>query len=165
VGDWILLPADISTSARRFEQEGFYQRQVANVIIVNAVATGWNELLDALPGLYRCNSSRGRLRLFPLLDGVQSLINSHDRTWRNSFWQATGSHVAANAWQIFFWLDVRRTFHSGHGADEVEPFFLGIYERRLKPLFESRPADRLATVLTRIWLWWMLHTHRKDLPE
>ena len=163
-GEWLLLPADITTSARRFEQEGFYNRQVANVIIVNAIETDWNELLIALPGLYRCNSASGRLSLFPLLDGVRTMINSHDRKWRNSFWQATGGHVAANAWQIFFWLDVRRTFRSGQGVDEIELFWLNLYERLLKPLFESRPASRLAKLLTRIWLLWMLKTTRNDSP-
>jgi rSAM/selenodomain-associated transferase 2 len=161
-GQWLLLPADISTSARRFEQEGFYERQVANVIIVNAIETGWNELLAALPGLYRCNSTSGRLALFPLLDGVRIMINSHDRKWRSSFWQATGGHVAANAWQIFFWLDVRRAFRSGRGPDEVEPYWLNLYEQRLKHLFESRPAARLAELLTRVWLRWMLYRTGKD---
>jgi rSAM/selenodomain-associated transferase 2 len=161
-GKWLLLPAHISTSARRFEQEGFYERQVANVIIVNAIETGWNELLAALPGLYRCNSIRGRLALFPLLDGVRSMITRHDRKWRSSFWQATGGHVAGNTWQIFFWLDVRRAFRSGLTADEVEPCWLNLYERRLKHLFESRPAARLAELLTRVWLHWMLNRTRKN---
>lgn len=160
-GQWLLLPAEISTSARRFEQEGFYERQVANVIIVNAIETGWNELLESLPGLYRCNSASGRLSLFPLLDGVRALINRHDRKWRCAFWQATGDHVAVNAWQIFFWLDVRRTFRSGQGVDTVELYWLKLYECRLKPLFESRPAARLANLLTRVWLWWLLHATRE----
>ncbi|MBC8018936.1 MAG: TIGR04283 family arsenosugar biosynthesis glycosyltransferase [Verrucomicrobia bacterium] len=163
-GQWLLLPVDISTSARRFEQEGFYERQVANVIIINAVETGWNELLAALPGLCRCDSTSGRLSLFPFLDGVRILINSHDRKWRSSFWRATGGHVAANAWQIFFWRDVRRAFRSGQGADEVKPYWLNLYEHRLKPMFESRPAARLAALLTRVWFWLMLNTTTKKSP-
>jgi rSAM/selenodomain-associated transferase 2 len=163
-GEWLLLPAQISTSARRFEQEGFYERQVANVIIVNAVATGWNELLGALPGLYRC-SATGRLQLFPLLEGVRRLIRSHDPEWRNSFWQATGRHVASNAWQIFFWLDVRRAFRCGGGEDNVTLYWFTIYEQHLKSIFESRCAARLATLLTRIWFRWMLIRHRNDSLE
>ena len=164
-GEWLLLPADISTSARRFEREGFYERQVANVIIVNAVVTGWNELLTALPGLYRCNGISGRLSLFPLLDGTRDIINRHDRSWRRTFWRATGSHVAGNAWQLFFWLDVRRSFYAGQDVDSVTPGCLNFYERRLKPLFESCPAARLAEALTRVWLWWMLRTTRKNQHE
>jgi len=160
-GEWLLLPADISTSARRFEQEGFYERQVANVLIVNAVETSWNELLTALPGLYRCSGASGRLSLFPLLDGIRSMIAGHDRRWRSSFWRATGVHVAGNAWQIFFWLDVRKAFRSGRTVDDVEPGWLHIFDQRLKPLFESRLASGLAELLTRLWLRWMLRRTRK----
>ena len=155
-GEWLLLPADISTSARRFEQEGFYERQLANVIIVNAVATGWGELLQAMPELYRNSSSGGRLMLFPLLDGVRSLIDGHDREWQRSFWRATGRHVSSNAWQLFFWLDVCRSFRSGGGPDEVEPKWLVCYEQHLKPVFESFPAALLAELLTRAWFRWLL---------
>lgn len=157
-GEWLLLPADVSTSARRFEQEGFYERQVANVIIVNAVETGWHELLNALPGLYRCDSTSGRLSLSPLLNGVRTMIHSHDQKWQNSFWQATGSHVAANAWQIFFWLDVSRAFRTGQTVDKIDLFWFTLYEYRLKALFESGTAARLAKILTRVWFWWMLKT-------
>lgn len=155
-GEWLLLPADISTSARRFEVEGYYERQVANVIIVNAVATGWDELLQAMPELYRNSSANGRLLLFPLLDGVRSLIDGHDREWQRSFWRTTGRHVASNAWQLFFWLDVRRSFRSGKGPDGVEPRWFDFYEQRLKPVFESLPAALLAELLTRTWFRWLL---------
>jgi rSAM/selenodomain-associated transferase 2 len=162
-GKWLLLPATISTSARRFEQEGYYERQVANVIIVNAVETGWDELLCALPGLYSCTAN-GHLQLYPLLKGVRRLIDNHDQVWRTSFWKATGRHVAANAWQLFFWLDVRRAFSANRGPDEVAPYWLGRYEHHLKPYFSSQLAACAAQYLTRIWLWWMLHTSRKISP-
>lgn len=163
-GEWHLLQADISTSARRFETEGFYERQVANVIIVNAVATGWSELLAALPALYSCNSG-GRLQLYPLLSGVRSLINNHEQHWRKEFWNATGAHVASNAWQLFFWLDVRHAFVRRYPVDSVTTRWLNLYNRRLKPLFESRAAGRLATLLTRIWFQWMLNRTRNTFQE
>ncbi len=160
-GEWLLLPTDISTSARRFEQEGFYERQVANVIIVNAVAIGWDELLRAMPDLYRNSGADGRLLLLPLLNNVRGLIDGHDSTWRQSFWRGTGRHVASNAWQLFFWLDVHRAYCTGKGPDQVEPRWLELYERRLKSRFESRPAALLAELLTRIWFRWMLRRSRR----
>jgi hypothetical protein len=156
-GEWLLLPAEISTSARRFEQEGYYERQVANVIIVNALETGWNELLASLPGLYRCDSDSGRLSLFPLLNSVRTKIKSHSRKWQISFWQATGSHVSANAWQLFFFLDVRCAFRSGQTTDELELYWLNIYDQWLKGIFESSLAGCLAEFFTRIWFLWMLY--------
>lgn len=154
-GEWLLLPAEIFTSARRFEQEGFYERQVANVIIVNAMETGWDELLQALPGLYRDSIDHGRLRLFPLLDNVRRMIAAHDPAWQRRFWRATGYHVAANAWQLFFWLDVRAAWHTGLGPDHVQPDWLGRYQRHLVNMMASRPAARLAELLTRLWFWWL----------
>ena len=51
--EWQLLPATLSTSARRFEKEGMLERQVLNAIVVNSVATGWTEFFHPLPGIDR----------------------------------------------------------------------------------------------------------------
>ncbi|MDD5287146.1 MAG: TIGR04283 family arsenosugar biosynthesis glycosyltransferase, partial [Desulfuromonadaceae bacterium] len=88
--EWQLLPATISTSARRFEREGVLRRQVLNAIIVNSVATGWTEFFHALPGIYHCHTESGRLLLSPLLEGIGKLIAGHDRAWQRLFWQGTG---------------------------------------------------------------------------
>jgi len=157
-GVWRLLPAGISTSARRFETEGLYERQVVNAIITAAVAAEWNELLEAMPGLYRSSCSSDRLRLLPLLKGIHTLIAGHDRSWRRTFWQCTGRHVAGNAWQLFFWLDVRRAFRTG--AADVTPRWYGFYQRNLKTLFESSAAGLLGQLLTRIWFRYMLISTR-----
>lgn len=150
-GAWVLLPAEITTSARRFEAEGLCRRQVVNAIIVNAAVTGWAEFFTALPGLYRCHDETGRLRLFPLLEGIRSLIAGHDRAWRRTFWRETGRHVASNTWQLFFWLDVRRDFRAGQGPGEVKPRWLGIFERRLAWLFRSLPAAVVTAGVVRVW--------------
>jgi hypothetical protein len=90
------------------------------------------------------------------------MISSHDQKWQKSFWRATGVHVAANTWQIFFWLDVRRAFRFGLGPEEIDPYWLNIYEQRLKLLFSSTPVAQVAEILTRGWLWWMLRSTKKD---
>ena len=153
-GRWQLLPAVLSTSARRFETEGIFERQVINAIITAAVAAEWNELLEAMPGLYRSSCSSSRLQLFPLLDGIRLLIAGHDRSWRRHFWQSTGRHVAGNAWQLFYWLDVRRAFRSGAG--DVEPRWYRFYQRHLISLFESTAAGLPGQLLTKIWFRCML---------
>lgn len=150
-GAWRLLPAEISTSARRFETEGLYERQVVNAIIVNNFLVGWPEFFDSLPGLYRCHAGSGRLRLYPLLEGIRLLLAGQSPRRRREFWRATGRHVAANAWQIFFWLDVRRCFGAGKGPAEVSPRMLGLFERRLAWLFDTPPAACLADVVVRLW--------------
>ena len=149
--EWMLLPTEISTSARRFEAEGFYERQVANAIIVNAAVCGWSEFFSALPGLYRCSSESGRMLLFPLLDGIRTLLSRHPPAWRLSFWHATGQHVAANIWQLFFWLDVRRAFRNGAIQTEIPTYWGRLFDSYLEPLTRS-PAIAAITAAA-VWLW------------
>jgi len=155
-GAWCLLPAEISTSARRFETEGLYERQVVNAIIVNNSIAEWTEFFDSLPGLYHCNAGSGRLQLYPLLEGIRGLIARQPLPWRQAFWLSTGRHVAANSWQLFFWLDARRAFRTGKGAEEVETGSLDFYQRRLEPLFQTRFAAWLAQLCVRLWFRWKL---------
>jgi rSAM/selenodomain-associated transferase 2 len=154
-GSWMLLPATITTSARRFEAEGLCRRQVVNAIIVNAAIVGWDEFFTALPGLYRCHTETGRLLLRPLMAGIRTLLTGHDRAWQRAFWRATGRHVAANAWQPFFWLDVARAFRAGSGPADVEPRCLGFYRRRLAWAFHTPPAAWAAALLVRLWFTWL----------
>lgn len=157
---WFLLPAEISTSARRFETEGLYERQVINAIIVNNFVAEWAEFFATLPGLYRCRAESGRLLLYPLLEGIRSLIAHRSPPWRRAFWQSTGRHVAANSWQLFFWLDARRAFRAGKGPEAVETSALDYYRRRLEPLFQTWFAAWLAQLFVRIWFRWKLFIKR-----
>ena len=159
-GRWLLLPADISTSARRFEREGLYERQVINAIITNAVAAGWMDFFTALPGLYHCNSVSGRLQLFPLLDGIRVLLAAKPPAWRRPFWKATGRHVAGNIWQLFFWLDVRASFIRGSAPDGVSTRWLDWFQRNLARPACGRLAEGVTAAAVRIWFRAMLARHR-----
>jgi rSAM/selenodomain-associated transferase 2 len=162
IGHWQLLPAEISTSARRFEREGLYERQVVNAIITNAVAAEWPEFFSALPGIYHCNGLSGRLQLFPLLDGIRTLLAAKPDAWRRAFWRATGRHVAGNIWQIFFWLDVRSGFVCGKSPDEVPTQKLRWFQRYLG----RYPQGPLAAAVTAaaVWIWFraMLLSQRES---
>jgi len=148
---WLLLPAEISTSARRFETEGLYERQVVNAIITNAVAAGWTEFFSALPGLYHCISVNGRLQLFPLLDGIRTLLDAKPAAWRRSFWRATGRHVAGNIWQLIFWLDVRSSYNSGSRPDDVPTPRLHRFQRNLEGCTRGRLAETVTAAA--VWIW------------
>ncbi|MBC7961946.1 MAG: TIGR04283 family arsenosugar biosynthesis glycosyltransferase [Steroidobacteraceae bacterium] len=155
---WRLLPATVSSSARRFEQEGLLERQILNAIIVNNTLAGWSIFFETLPDLYRshCRSTGGKMLLFPILDGISRLLERASAEWRRSFWRSTGRHVAANAWQLFYWLDTRHAFRSGNKPEEVQPCWLDFYQRRLERFFQSRYAAILAQMAVRLWLRWML---------
>ena len=160
-GEWLLLPVAISTSARRFEIEGLYERQVVNAIIANNLRAGWTEFFLSLPGLYGCSSESGRLLLFPLLEGIRTLLAGRTLPWQLDFWRATGRHVAANAWQIFFWLDTRRAFRAGLTPAEVSPRLLRAFEHRLKWLFHTPLASYVAIAAVWIWFRLLLTRHKR----
>jgi len=160
---WTLLPATISTSARRFETEGLCERQVINAIIANAVHLGWDELFLALPGLYRCRAESGRLLLFPLLEVIRTLIAGHDPGWRRRFWLDTGRYVAGNIWQLFFWLDVRRTFREGQEQTETPGPWSKRYVRFLEPLSRSFPLAVVTALAVRVWFRTLLVTSRRKM--
>lgn len=152
-GRWLLLPAGISTSARRFEQEGFFERQAVSMVIVNAETVGWPELLAAMPQLYQVNSRGGRLALPALLKQVRGMVRRRTPDWQQEFWRRTGRHLAANAWQLFFWCDVYRAFRQGLPPAEVEPRWLRFGETRLSRFFNSPAAAVAARLLAQFWLW------------
>jgi len=156
--EWRLLPATVSTSARRFEQEGLLERQILNAIIVNNALAGWSAFFESLPGLYReqCHTTGGKLQLYPLLEGIDRLMEPASAEWRCAFWQTTGRHVASNVWQLFFWLDVRRAFRAGKTPAEVRKRWLDFYQNRLERFFQSGPAAFTAQLAVRLWLRWML---------
>jgi rSAM/selenodomain-associated transferase 2 len=160
--EWLLLPAEISTSARRFETEGLYERQVVNAIITDAVAAGWNEFFSALPGLYRCSSVSGRLQLLPLLDGIRTLLAAKPAAWRRPFWRATGRHVAGNIWQLFFWLDVRSAFINGSCPENVPTHKLQWFQRNLERCTRGRLAEGITAAAVWAWFRIMLISHRRS---
>lgn len=150
-GNWLLLPERISTSARRFETEGLAPRQVVNAIIVNNSIVGWDEFFAILPNLYQCHAATGRLRLWPLLEGTRLQLAKQGPKWRRAFWRATGRHVAANIWQLFFWLDVRRAFRLNKGADEVGSFWINFYHRHLERATRNPLMDMATAAAVRVW--------------
>jgi rSAM/selenodomain-associated transferase 2 len=158
--EWLLLPAEISTSARRFETEGLYERQVVNAIITDAIAAGWTEFFSTLPGLYHCSSVSGRLQLFPLLDGIRTLLAAKPAAWRRPFWRSTGRHVAGNIWQLVFWLDVRSAFISGLNPDGVPTRRLQWFQRNLERFTRGLLAEIITAAAVWIWFRIMLIRHR-----
>lgn len=150
-GEWVLLTAEIGTSARRFETEGFLQRQILNAIIINSLVTGWEEFFHDLPGLYRRHDKTGRLQLHPIFVGIRNLLMRMPAKRRRTFWLATGRHVAQNCWQLFFWLDARSAYRRSLPPGAVPLRWTRRFHRLLAPPL----ASGVATALTAagVWLW------------
>lgn len=153
-GEWLLLPAELLTSARRFETEGLRERQTLNAILMNFAAMGWEPFFREIPQLYRNQDRTCRLQLFPILRGINGLMNALPPKERLSLWYTTGAYVRRNAWQLAYFLDVRRNFRRGLPPGKGDTPLLACYDRHLDRLTDHPPGRLAAAGLT--WLWFRL---------
>ena len=164
-GRWLLLPAEIITSARRFEIEGLYQRQVVNAILMNFASLGWDDFFHAMDGLYRTQENSGLIDLAGFLRGVRSLMQRQPLSHQLSLWHGTGGYVRNHAWQIPFFLDVRRNFRQGLPPGEGPNPLLMQFDRFGKPLL-GNPVGRLAAMaLTWCWFHLALARAQREAPS
>lgn len=157
-GEWLLLPAEVLTSARRFEAEGLRERQTMNAILMNFAAMGWEPFLRELPRLYRTQEGAKRLDLALLFLRTRELMAALPRRERQRLWQATGAYVRGHAWQVPFYFDVQRNFDRGLPPGAGPTPCLDFHDRYLARLITNGPGRLAATCLT--WLWFRLACHR-----
>ena len=149
-GSWLLLPARITTSPRRFLAEGLLPRQTLNAILMNLAHIGQLSLIHALKKSYRSHDAAERLRLRPFLAPLDEAIGALSPEERRQLWYRTGAYVRGNAWQIPFFLDlVTRGVSEGRGGR-----FLALHDRWLGRLIDNRAGNWGAAALT--WLWFRL---------
>lgn len=153
-GEWLLLPADIFTSARRFEKEGLIQRQTLNALILNALAIGWNRFLYEAPDLYRFQDKTGKLDLLPYFSRLRQLLKelSWKQRWRT--WWRTGAYVRDNGWQILLMLDVWREVRRQPDCREGPTPLLSGFEHWFDCLSNHAGGQLLAT--GGVWCWFYL---------
>lgn len=153
-GEWLLFPAEIFTSARRFETEGLYERQLLNAIIMNFAAQGWEAFFREFPSIYAGHDRSKRIALAPVLLAISRLIDALPLRQRLFLWYATGVYVRSHAWQIPFFLDTRRNFLCGVPAGKGNTPLLAFHDRYLHRLTDRLPGTLAAAALT--WLWFRL---------
>jgi rSAM/selenodomain-associated transferase 2 len=151
LGEWLLLPAELQTSARRFEVEGLAQRQCLNALLMNFAALGWSDFFRAAPGVYREQRHAGALQLLPFFRLIRALLSPLPARQRLRLWYGTGSYVLANAWQVAFLVDARRAFQHPSPPAVIDTPLLDQFDRRLRPLIDHPPGRLIAALLT--WVW------------
>jgi rSAM/selenodomain-associated transferase 2 len=161
-GRWLLLPARLETSARRFDQEGLYARQVLNAVIVALEAAGRDDFLRALPALYRQQRCAEKLRLRPIFVHIRYLLRALPAGERRQFWKAVGQLLVRNLWQLFLLFDARKGFRLGTAPEQLPPRLLVRYDKQLKKLAEKPLGYCLGSLSARLWFLWQL---RWRLPE
>ena len=161
-GEWLLLPAEIHTSPRRFDSEGLRERQTLNALLMNFAAIGCEDFLPAFGDAYRCQSRTARLQILPVLDEIHRLLDQLPWRRRLTVWYMTGAYVRGNAWQLALLLGVRRHYREGLPPGQGEMSVLEFFDRWLDPLINHPPGDLAAAVLTRCWFLAMRRRLRRQ---
>lgn len=146
-GRWLLLPARISTSPRRFLTEGLLPRQSLNAVLMNLAHTGHLALIRDLKRSYQSQDAAGKLKLGPFFAPLAEAVRALPREERRRLWRETGAYVRGNAWQLALFMDVLTgNIEAGKGGR-----FLLLYDRFLARLIANRAGDLGAALLTRLW--------------
>ncbi len=148
-GEWMLLPEEIITSARRFENEGMKERQALNAIIMGLAFAGMNDILANIPELYRNDYQRSKLGFGRLFAMVKEMIDELSENDQSEFWGKIGIYLGKNAWQFALLMDeIKRYCSIGRGSNQ-ENRILSLYEKHLEKACNSRFSTRLAGTLSR----------------
>ena len=149
-GNWITLPGELLTSARRFEQEGLGRRMILSALIMNFHHIGLTEFFDRAKYLYRNQEKTGRLVMSPIFRLISDLNREAGTRITLQRWRATGRYVLSHAWQPFFYLDtlLEHILKSGNHP------FLWLHDRGFRPITAFAPFEYLTAGLT--WIWFHL---------
>jgi rSAM/selenodomain-associated transferase 2 len=150
-GEFLLFPAEILTSPRRFETEGYRERQTLNAMIMGLLFTGQHRILQALPGMYQVQVQSRPLNLEPFFREIAALIALLPVKERLAFWYRIGAYVRSNAWQLAYALDGWRNYRRGMKGGDGETPLLARYDRYLDLLTDNPPGILLTAGLVRIW--------------
>lgn len=154
-GKWSLLEPRIFSSARRYDSEGFSQRQILNAVIMACGAVGEDALIEKLPEIYQEQQHAAPLDVTRFLVAINDRIAGFTESEARLFWGKIGGYVRDNAWQAACYLDFQRESRKRED-DGRETFFLDLFDRFGSRLLANDCAAYLAGLLTRAWLNFML---------
>ena len=152
-GCWVTLPGTLQTSARRFEREGFAQRQTLNALISNFEDIGQQSFLQSAKNIYQTQASTTEIKLKPFFRAANQtlFLNGFVRGVVN--WYKTGRYVAQNAWQLAFAVDCARNRKSELVSGEAGHYWLHKYDRWIS-FFVTSPVGNIITALvTAVWFY------------
>ncbi len=150
-GKWILLDAPLTTSARRFAEEGLLPRQLLNALIMNFAHIGWDDFFVHAAGVYRPQHESGQLKLSPFFELIASLLAQMPKARQRQLWHETGRYVVGQGWQLALWWDVRRLWRRGSQPETLETTTLDWFEAYLTPLLVRPTMVRMTEALVRLW--------------
>lgn len=118
-GEWITLPGTLTTSARRFDQHGFGAQYFTMSVLMAAWGGGADELFDRYPDIYNAE-------LPEVIAAVRAATRDMGGRRAIEVYMAAARFVRAEAWQLFFALDLLRD-----DGEEPHTRLLDWYDRTL----------------------------------
>jgi len=150
-GRWIVLPGTLTTSGRRFENEGFHRRYILMSLMMGLYWTDTHEFFARAKKVYPEQSETRKLKLTPFFKAIWLMLIK-DLGLRRSIiqWYKVGKYVRENSWQMFFYIDIccRRFL----GKDRYP--FTTFHDRFINPLVSNILFNSVITVL--VFSWYML---------
>jgi len=156
-GHLITMPGTLKTSARRFEKEGFAERQTLNALISNFEYIGLRNYFSKAKSVYQSQTATSEITLLPYFKIAHQTLFSKGVFTGFLNWFKTGRYVSLNAWQLAFAVDCRRNRKSGLISGKGSTYWLNFYDRWVKWFFNSGVGGVMATFVTVIWFygsWW-----------
>ena len=150
-GQWLLLPGEIVTSARRFQVEGLKARQTLNALMMNFLSIGWLDFFYKAPDIYRQQDRTRPLMLLPFFLLIKELFAAMSLRKRWAIWMATGAYVRSQAWQIGLALDCRTAFRKGIEPGLQPDRWLKWFDRWFDPVTNHYVGYVLTALLVRLW--------------
>lgn len=155
-GQWLLLPGEVITSARRFRSEGFRARQTLNALMMNCLAIGWPVFFERAPEVYRQQDQARPLRMQPFYLLLRELLNAEPWRARWAVWMATGRYVRSQAWQLGLALDCRKVYRGSARTFWRSCSWLGCFDRWFDPLTDHCLGHAVTALLVRLWFSWQM---------
>ncbi len=148
---WKLLSAEISTSARRFETEGLWQRQLLGALIMCFRAIGWSQFFENAPAVYRQQQNSKKLFIQPFFQLIRKQLHQLPIRERWKIWWQAGCYIRNHAWQLFFAVDARRAFRKGLPIGTGKSTCINYFEPIFSFLTDNIFGQFCATILLRCW--------------
>lgn len=146
IGDWLLLPGRLITSARRFEKEGLARRMIISAIIMGLHESKFEPFYKEARQFYLTHDESQKLQMTPFFTAIINLIKLLRLKDRLSSWIKVGRYVRQNAWQLFFLADLLVT----HRIIDKN-LLLRFHDSVVAPLLNFYLFDIIAGFLTYCW--------------
>ncbi len=153
-GELILIPVEIYTSIRRFEAEGFFERQNLNAVIVNIYAIGLVEMVNEIREIYQSQDTCARINLSIIYSKIARIESSLCLRRRLFLWYSTGCFVQSQSWQLFFFIDTAISFYLKKSPGKCRAFIFKSFAKLFNIAFDNIFGYVFSTII--VWIWFYL---------